>query len=161
MDDKLKTNPDSANQEPNIVVPETPPVSTDKNEAIEKIAKLEEKLTKLEELLMKKEVKVDVPVATQTPVVDDFETKMAAYEKRKFEASLSADDKAKIDKIPGSASMSIETLQYILSLQKTDVPIKNFPSVTGGASTTVEPQSQDDYIKQYKEYEKSMKKGGK
>ena len=96
---------------------------------------------------------------TIKPVVDDFESKMAEYERKKFYSSLSNDDKTKISAIPNSKDMSIDTIQYILGLIKPQT--KSFPNVTGGASQTVEPQSQDDFIKSYKEYEKSLKKGGK
>lgn len=139
------------------------PIS-DKVDYSASIEEIKKQIADLTTLMTKKEV---APVLPSTegnkPVVDDFEVKMAAYEKKKFEASLTADDKAKIAAIPGSGSMSIETLQYVLGLAKasTVVPNKNFPAISGGASNTVTPQSEDDYLKSYKAYEESLKKGGK
>ena len=163
MEDKIITNPDNPQVNTNntpVVVPENPTKDKDKVDNSDKLTRLEEKIMALEAMLNKKEVKPEVVLPNEKPA-DDFEAKMAAYEKKKFEASLTADDKAKLAKVPGSASMSIETMQYILGLTKTEVPLKQFPQVSGGASTTVEPQSQEDYIKQYKKYEESLKKGGK
>lgn len=148
-----------------VVTPVVSPTVTDKpvdhSVSIEEIKK---QIADLTALVTKKEVAQVLPSAEgNKPAVDDFDVKMAAYEKKKFEASLTADDKAKIAAIPGSSSMSIETLQYVLGLAKasTVVPNKNFPAISGGASNTVEPQSQDDFIKSYKAYEESQKKGGK
>lgn len=148
----------------NIETPVNPTnIQENKQDNSSVIEKLQKELQELKELIKNNKIQTPQPVEQKTVVDDDFEIKMAAYEKKKFDASLTAEDKAKLSKIPNSNNLSIEQMQYFLNLEKqtSTVPTKNFPQISGGASNTVEPISQDDYVKNYKEWEKSQKKGGK
>lgn len=145
----------------NPVIPVNPQENKQDNSSV--IEEIKKELQELKEFMKNNKPQTTQPVENNVPVVDDFEIKMAAYEKKKFDASLTPEDKAKLSKIPNSNNLSIEQMQYFLNLEKqtSTVPTKNFPQISGGASNTVEPISQDDYVKQYKEWEKSQKKGGK
>ena len=144
---------------------ETPVIPTNiqenKQDNSSVIEEMKKELQELKELIKNNKAQTVQPIEQKPD--DDFEIKMAAYEKKKFDASLTADDKAKLAKIPNSSNLSIEQMQYFLNLEKqtSTVPTKNFPQISGGASNTVEPVSQDDYLKNYKEWEKTQKKGGK
>ena len=145
----------------NPVIPAN--ITENKQDNSSVIEKLQKEFEELKELIKNNKPVTPQPIEQKTDVVDDFEIKMAAYEKKKFDASLTVEDKAKLSKIPNSNNLSIEQMQYFLNLEKqtSAVPTKNFPQISGGASNTVEPVSQDDYLKNYKEWEKAQKKGGK
>lgn len=113
-----------------------------------------------------KMTKVQEPKATETKVVeeDDFEKKLAAYEKKKFVANLKEEDKTLLNGLPAYDSLSVEQLNWIISKIKAgssaEVTKKSFPTADNTAPTNNTASTVEDYVKRFKEKEAKMKKNG-
>jgi hypothetical protein len=166
-DDIVTTTPN----EPvvNEVKPEAQKLGTFDMDAF--MANLEKKIEeKFAKLMATPDQKIETPKGTDkvsdSKEPEDFDAKIAAYEKRKYLASLSPEDKAELAKIPGGEAMSVDQIQFFLSLAKganaSQVQKKSFPaidnSVTGQGGAN---KDMDDYIKEYKKYEEAKLKRGK